>query len=202
VRSLLITGGTGGLGHEVVARLARDYRCIVLYRSADAWQRLQKDQPKVVGATDAAAVMEPLYGIVHLAGAFTMGSSPHEFETMLEANLMAMVRTTAAVAERIEDGGRIVAISSGATLTKPAGMAGYVASKSALNAYVEALAKELAPRRITVNALLPSALDTPAMRKVMARELLVPLDRVAETIAFLLSDAAGSISGQLMAMNP
>jgi NAD(P)-dependent dehydrogenase (short-subunit alcohol dehydrogenase family) len=77
-------------------------------------------------------------------------------------------------------------------------MAAYVASKSALNAYIEVLANELRPRRITANAIAPSALATPAMLQTMAPELLVPLERVGETIAFLLSDSAASITGQVL----
>jgi NAD(P)-dependent dehydrogenase (short-subunit alcohol dehydrogenase family) len=203
VKSLLITGGSGDLGHAVVPRLLRDYRCVVAYRSAEAWTKLRDSagSDRLAGIDDLARLDGPLYGIVLLAGAFTMGSSEVDFATMLDANLMAAVRAVTAALPHLEDGGRIVAISSAATLTQPAGMAAYVASKSALNAYLEVLAHEVQPRRITVNAILPTALDTLAMRGVMSRELLIPLDRVAETIAFLLSDAAASITGQLIAMS-
>ena len=181
MRTLVITGGTGELGQALVPRFARDYRCIVLKRS-----------------DDPAAIAEEIYGIVNLAGAFAMGASADDWTRMLDANLMVAVRTISALAPRIADGGRIVAVSSQATLTKPAGMAAYVASKSALNAYIEVLANELRPRRITANAIAPSALATPSMLKTMSPELLVPLERVGETIAFLLSDAAASISGQIL----
>jgi NAD(P)-dependent dehydrogenase (short-subunit alcohol dehydrogenase family) len=144
---------------------------------------------------DPASITDELYGIVNLAGAFSMDA---DWERLLDANLMSAVRTISALSPRLADGGRIVAISSQATLTKPAGMAAYVVSKSALNAYIEVLANELRPRRITANAVAPSALATPSMLKSMAAELLVPLDRVAATIAFLLSDAASSITGQII----
>ncbi len=120
---------------------------------------------------------------------------------MLDANLLSAVQAIQAVEKRIVDGGRVIAISSEATLTKPAGLAAYVSAKSALNAYIEVLSKELKPRKITVNAILPTALDTPTGRKTMPRELLVPLDRVVDTIAFLLGDAAASITGQLLALS-
>jgi len=58
----------------------------------------------------------------------------------------------------------------------------------------------LQPRKITVNALLPSSLDTPTARKSTPRDLLVPLERVTDTIAFLLGDSAASITGQLIAL--
>jgi NAD(P)-dependent dehydrogenase (short-subunit alcohol dehydrogenase family) len=69
-------------------------------------------------------------------------------------------------------------------------MAAYVAAKSALNAYIEVLAKELQKRRITANALLPTTLGDGGM----------PLERVNDAIAFLLSDAAAPISGQLIVL--
>jgi NAD(P)-dependent dehydrogenase (short-subunit alcohol dehydrogenase family) len=182
MKTLLINGANGGLGQHVVARLERDYRCIPVGRSENP-QNLLSDS---------------VYGVVLMAGAFAMGS---DFEPMLEANLMSAVRTIEPIKSQIEDHGRIVAISSAASLSKPAGMAAYVASKAALNAYLESLAKELKPRGITVNALLPTALDTPAMRATTPRENLVPLERVAETIVFLLSNEAQSMSGQLLVLN-
>lgn len=193
MRTLLLTGATGGLGTAVVERLSRDYRCIALVRS--------KGKPLPIDSIASIdELREPVYGAVLLAGGFAMGAEA--FEPMLEANLMSAVRTIEPLRPRIEDGGRIVAISSAASLTKPKGLAAYVASKAALNAYLEVLAKDLAPRRITVNALLPTALDTPAMRGSMPREQLVPLDRVAEAIVFLLREEASVVTGQLIALTP
>jgi NAD(P)-dependent dehydrogenase (short-subunit alcohol dehydrogenase family) len=196
VKSILITGATGGLGSEVLARLERDYRCIPLVRSESSRNELRN---AIVSVDE---LREPVYALVLLAGAFTMGSSIADFEAMLDANLMSAVRTVEATRTKIEDGGRIVAIGSAASLTKPAGMAAYVASKAALNAYIESLANELRPRRITANALLPTALDTPAMRKSMPANRLVTLDRVTETIAFLLREDAAAVTGQLIALMP
>jgi NAD(P)-dependent dehydrogenase (short-subunit alcohol dehydrogenase family) len=184
VRTLVITGGTGELGRALVPRFERDYRCIVLQRSSDP-----------------AEITEEIYGIVNLAGAFTLGSTADDWSRMLDANLLSAVRTISALTPRIAGGGRIVAVSSAATLTKPPGMAAYVASKSALNAYIEVLANELRPRRITANAIAPSALATPSMLKTTSPDLLVPLDRVGETIAFLLGDAAASITGQVIRLD-
>ena len=180
MRTLLLTGSTGGLGTEVVGRLSRDYRCIAMHRG--------EEPPD-----------ERVYGLVLLAGGFTMGSSLDDFAKMLDANLISAVRAIEPMRSRIEDGGRIVAIGSAASLTTPAGMAAYVASKAALNAYIASLAKELQPRRITVNALLPTALNTPAMRG--SKTPLVPLERVSETIAFLLRDEAQAVSGQLIVLS-
>jgi NAD(P)-dependent dehydrogenase (short-subunit alcohol dehydrogenase family) len=202
VRALLITGGTGELGHAVVGALSAHYRCIILYREQKAWDDLRKSirGDNITGISDPSRVTDPIYGVIHLAGAFAMGGSLDDFQRMLDANLLSAVRAIQAVEQRIVDGGRIVAISSSASLTKPGGLAAYVTAKSALNAYIEVLARELQPRKITVNALLPSSLDTPTGRKSMPRDLLVPLERVIDTIAFLLGDSAASITGQLIAL--
>ncbi len=172
MKTLLITGGTGHLGPFVIARIKNEYNCIVLRRG---------ETPSV----------SSVFGVLHLAGGFSPGSSPDDFAKMLDANLMSGVRAIEAVRGKIEDGGRIVAISALASLTWPKGIAAYNAAKSALNAYLETLAKELHERRITVNALLPSALGPND----------VPYERVADVIAFLLSDAADKITGQLIAMS-
>jgi 3-oxoacyl-[acyl-carrier protein] reductase len=202
VKTLFITGGTGDLGHTVVARLARDYRCVVQYRSESSLIELRNAvDGEIEGVRTAADVTQSLHGVVLLAGGFRMGASGETFDAMLDANLLSAARTLHSLAEKIEDGGRVVAISSAASLTRPAGMGAYVASKAALNAYLQVVAKELQPRKICVNALLPDALATPPMLKTMSPDLLVPLERVAETIIFLLSDAASSISGQLIELS-
>ena len=171
MKSLLITGASGNLGHAVVAHFQSDYRCIEVARG---------ETPRV----------DSIFGVLHLAGAFTMGSKPEDFEKMLDASVMSGVRVIESVREKLEDGGRIIAISSIASLTKPAGMAAYAVAKSALNTYIEILAKELQKRRITANALLPSTLGAGG----------VPLEHVNAAIAYLLGDDAAGITGQLIAL--
>lgn len=202
MKTLFITGGTGDLGHAVVARLARDYRCVVQYRSESSLNELRNSvSDDIVGVRGPADVTQSLHGVILLAGGFKMGASEETFAAMLDANLLSAARALQTLSEKIEDGGRVVAISSAASHTAPAGLGAYVASKAALNAYLQVVAKELQPRKVCVNALLPDALATPPMLKTMSRDLLVPLDRVAETIVFLLSDAASSISGQLIELS-
>lgn len=185
MRTILLTGATGDLGSVVLPRLQRDYRCEVLRRN---------------DPLDRIASFAPLYGFVHLAGGFAAGGSPDDVSKMLETNLVPFVRTIDAAAPHLEEGGRIVAISSTSSLTLPAGLGAYNSSKAALNAFVQTLAKDLAKRNITVNALLPNSMDTDENLKTTPREKLVPRADVAETIAFLLSEAAARISGQLLAL--
>lgn len=203
MHTILVTGGTGGLGHAVVARLSRDYRCVVAYRSADAWRRLHERVPAAEGidSLDAVVRFAPLHALVHLAGGFEAGAKADVFSRMFEANALSAVQAYDAAAAHLSDGGRVVAISSAASQNHPAGLAAYASSKAALNALVLTIASELAPRRITANALLPTALATPAMLGSTASQDLVPLERVAEWIAFLLSENGAGVTGQLITIS-
>ncbi len=203
MKTVLLTGATGGLGHAVVERLSHDYRVVVLYRSEPSWQRLREAVPAAEGIASLGqlASFSPFHAFVNLAGGFAAGSSAEDFNAMFETNVLPAVSAFAAVAPHLSAGGRVVAISSAAALTHPAGLAAYTASKAALNAFVQTLAEELAPRSITANALLPTALATPAMRGNAPADSLVPLERVAEWIAFLLSDSGSGVTGQLITMS-
>lgn len=198
MKTLLITGGTGGLGTHVVDRLRRDYRCVVLARGAapEGVESVHGDLADDASIAAAFAQVAPFYGLVHLAGGFALGSvaetTNETWSQMLALNLTAAFNAARAALPHLTRPGRIVMVSSEATLAPSAGIAAYLVSKSALNALVDVLAVE--NRDLTVNAVLPASMATPAMR-ASGMTGLVPLERVSETIAFLLSDAAAGISG-------
>ena len=197
MKTLIVTGGTGGLGTTVVERLSRDYNCVLLRHS-------QVDLMSEQSIRAALANVDAPYGLVHMAGGYAGGkvseTSTEDWQRMIGLNLTSSFLVIREVLSRMrrDTPGRIIAISSEAALTKLAGAAAYTISKTGLNTLIELTAKELARTPITVNALLPGTLDTPASREAMPDAPRVPLDRVAETIAFLLSDAAASISGALI----
>ncbi len=96
--------------------------------------------------------------------------------------------------------GRIVNIASRAALTPMGGFIAYTVSKAGIVTLTQALAQEL-PKGITVNAVAPSTMDTPANRRAMPdadRSGWVTTDAVAAVIAYLASDAAGMISGAVI----
>lgn len=202
VKPLIVTGGTGGLGSVVVERLARDYECVLLSRPE---VDLMSESSVRDGVARAVEQHGAPYGLVHLAGGYAGGSlAETSFETwqgMLALNLTSsffVIREVLATM-RHDAPGRIIAVSSAATRTK-SGSVAYTVAKSGLDTLIELTAKELAKTPITANALLPTTLDTPASRAAMPNAKRVPLGDVAETIAFLLSDAAASINGALVPM--
>lgn len=180
MKRLLITGGTGGLGSIVAERLRRDFECVLL--RAD----LTSDEEASRAVAAALADGRRAWALVHLVGGFASGGDAPAWSSMLSLNLMTAVNAFRAAAPHLEDGGRIVAIGAYASLTRPSGIEAYVVSKSAFNTLVQTTSEALRARRIAVNALLPATLDA-ALR-----------ERVAETIAFLLSEPAGSITGALI----
>lgn len=208
MKTLIITGGTGGLGPDVVARLSRTYRCVLLARHADGENVLQvdlNDEASVRNAVaQAAQRFGAPYGLVHMAGGYAGGrvreTSLDTWQKQLALNLTGaflMIREMLAVMNRNEPG-RIVAISSEATITKMASAVAYTISKTGLNTLIELTAKELADTKITANALVPATLDTAASREAMPNAKRVPLDRVASAVEYLLSDEASNLSGALI----
>jgi NAD(P)-dependent dehydrogenase (short-subunit alcohol dehydrogenase family) len=220
-KTLIITGGTGGLGTAVVSRLVRDYRCVVLYHGEHGFASLRNmvadsDMLEGIAAnlTDeesvAMAVRQAgdrhgaIYGVVHLAGGFAMDpisrTTMQSWSGMIDLNATSafiVIREALARMDRTA-GGRIIAISSEATSTKDASAAAYTIAKTTLNTLIELTARELRGSGITANALLPSTLDTPASRTAMPDVARVPLEHVVETIVFLLSPAGGSVNGALI----
>lgn len=178
MKTVVITGGTGALGSVVVSRLERDYRCIVLTHT-------MADLQDETSVRDAFANIGEIYALVHLVGGFATGAAA-ETSAKTWSEMLALNATTAFIASRealahMTRPGRIVAVGSIAAVDKSAGMAAYVVSKSALITLIEMIAKE--NPGISANVIAPSTL-TPELR-----------ERVAETIAFLLSDAAANITG-------
>jgi NAD(P)-dependent dehydrogenase (short-subunit alcohol dehydrogenase family) len=113
-------------------------------------------------------------------------------------NLRSAVAASQAVLAHLQSGGRIVNIAAAAALKAASGMGAYAASKAGVMRFTEALAEELKDRGITVNAVLPSIIDTPANRADMpdadATRWVSP-EALGRVIAFLLSDDAAAITG-------
>jgi len=143
-------------------------------------------------------------GLVNLAGGFQWdkleGSSLESWDSMFRVNLLTAVASCEAVLPYLlrSNRGAIVNIGATGAIKATCGMGAYAASKAGVVKLTEALADEVKDRGITVNAVLPSVLDTPRNRADMPSvdftRWVSPM-AVAEVIAFLVSDLARAISG-------
>ena len=106
--------------------------------------------------------------------------------------------------------GRIINISSVAAITGNRGQTNYAAAKAGLHGATKSLALELASRGVTVNAVAPGIVESPMIEKAFDKDAikrLVPVGRagtpgeVAELVAFLASDKAAYITGQVISVN-
>jgi NAD(P)-dependent dehydrogenase (short-subunit alcohol dehydrogenase family) len=215
-RTFAVTGTSGNLGRAVADLLGeRGANVVLLERShrAEAERRIGccglggldvTDAGSIAQALDrAASRFGALDGLVASAGGFSMGGTSAAdgwgvWDAMLTANLRTVVAAVQAVAPRLAEGGRIVAVGARPALSAPNGLSAYAASKAAVLRLTESLSEELKGRGITVNSVLPSIIDTPQNRAAMPNAdptAWVPPHDIAEVIAFLLSDAARSVTG-------
>jgi len=178
-KQIVVTGGTGALGAAVVEAF-RDAgaTCYLPVRdSKPTSQASVKVVPGVDLSSETAvrgfyAGLPPIWASVHLAGGFAasplLETSLDDLRRMLDLNLVtAFLCCREAVRKMGGSGGRIVNTVARAALEPPGGMSAYVASKAALVAVTQSLAKELQPAGILVNAVAPSLIDTPANRAAM-----------------------------------
>lgn len=222
-KTALITGGTGGLGAAVTARLLDDgWRVVVPWivehelervRSHDHLELVradlfEADEVSEVVNRAAADPDAPLRGVVNLVGGFHAGKRVHEtpievFEAQFRLNLRPTYLVVGAALPHLSaaGGGSIVCMGTRAALQPFAGAAGYVSSKAAVLAFVRAVAVEYRDEGIRCNAVLPSVIDTPANRASMPNaehDRWVKPAEIAGVIAHLLSDDALPTSGALV----
>jgi NAD(P)-dependent dehydrogenase (short-subunit alcohol dehydrogenase family) len=224
-RTAIVTGGTGGLGAAVVARLLdQDWRVVVPWIAERELERIQERpgleliqadlfEPGSVAAvadTGAGAVDAPLRGLVNLVGGFAAGGRVHEtpledFERQFELNLRATYLMTQAFVSRVlPKGGEgqaeaaIVCVGTRAVRRPFSGAAGYISSKAAVLSFTEAVAVEYRDEGIRCNAILPSVIDTPGNRASMPNagfSKWVRPEEIAQVISHLLSEDSAPVSG-------
>jgi NAD(P)-dependent dehydrogenase (short-subunit alcohol dehydrogenase family) len=206
-RTVVVTGGTGGLGSAVVeALLSAGAVCHVPQRG-DATPRL-RDHARLrlhrgIDLTDEGAVegfynaVPDLWASIHLAGGFASGTLEASAKSVLTGQIAINLvtcylccRSAVKALAATPAGGRIVNVAARPALEwrSGAGMAAYAASKAAVAALTVALAEEVANRDVLVNAVAPSILDTEANRKAMPKAdhaAWPKVEDVARTILFL-----------------
>ncbi len=208
-RTVIVTGAGGALGGAVARDLAQNGWAVVgVDRNdppIDGVQCVAADLLTVAGAQHVAEVAgDELRAVAHCVGGFDAPGRVHEVDVeRFERQLALNVRTAylivqAALPALLLEGGAVVCVSSRAALQPFSGAAGYITSKAALLALVDALAVEYRDDGVRVNAVLPSVIDTPANRKSMPDaefSTWVSPSQIATVIRHLVSDESGVTSG-------
>jgi NAD(P)-dependent dehydrogenase (short-subunit alcohol dehydrogenase family) len=222
-RVAILAGGTGALGQSIAMKLISEGAVVcvpfavpaerdALSKRLDASARdrvhlVEADVTSeqslgafVQGVLDRHGRVDALVnGVGGFAGGDLMSTPIAEWERMMRLNLTSAVIGCRAVLPAMtkQGAGRIVNIASRAVVPPSGGFIAYTVAKAGVITLTQALAHEV-PKGITVNAVLPSTMDTPANRKAMPdadRSQWVRTDAVADVVAYLASERAGMISG-------
>ncbi|MGJ4973060.1 MULTISPECIES: SDR family oxidoreductase [unclassified Bradyrhizobium] len=233
----IITGGSRGIGAAIAERLAADGVAVVInyaraeQAAAHMVQRIEATggraravQADIADPASAAALFdaaEQAFGgvdiLVNNAGTMALGAfaelSDADVARQFEVNVAGVFRTLREAARRLRDGGRIVNFSSSVVGLYQPRYGAYAATKTAVEAMTHVLAKELAPRGITVNAVAPGPTETEMFlngktdAQLRAMAAANPFGRfgqpreIADVVAFLASPQAGWVNGQVVRVN-
>lgn len=234
----LVTGAARGIGRAIALALAKPGLLVYLNDVAN-WDEATRTQKRVeekgaaariveFNVADAAAVQQALDKIIKESGRLDIlvnnagitrdnliiRMKEAEWDQVLEVNLKGAYNCIRAASKPMikQRYGRIINISSVVGVMGNPGQANYVASKAGLIGLTKAVARELASRNITVNAVAPGFIQTEmteALPEKTKEEMLaqIPLNRfgtpeeVARVVAFLADEAAAYITGQVIHVN-
>ncbi len=233
----LVTGASKGIGAEIAARLAADGAAVAVNYSASkagadrvvadivvkggkavAVQgdlSVPADVARVVA--QAAKALGPIDILVNNAGIYEFAPleaiTPEHFHKQFNLNVLGLLLTSQEAALHFNpDGGAIVNVSSGVSTITPPSSAVYSATKAAVDAITSVLAKELAPRKIRVNAVNPGMIATEGviaagfhegemrgwLESVTPMARIGRVEEIASVVAFLASDDASYVTGETL----
>ena len=213
---IVVTGALGALGRAVTETIAQNGATVVGVDRVDAAPPAGVEAAPALDLGDARAVQAAfaaiagrhgrIDGLGNIAGGFSWetleGGSVDTWDRLYQINLKTAVNACQALLPHLpKAGGRIVNIGAAGAAKAAAGMGAYAASKAGVARLTEALAEELKPRDVTVNAVLPSIIDTAANRKDMPDadySRWVTPGALADVIVFLLGPRAEAVTGALI----
>jgi NAD(P)-dependent dehydrogenase (short-subunit alcohol dehydrogenase family) len=228
-RVAVVTGGTGALGQAVTMRLLADGASVAVpyaveeerarltqrVAAADR-QRLILQAADVIDLKAMTAFAESVVaargkidilvaGVGGFAGGSLLETDLETWKRMLDLNLTSAFSVAKAVLPAMVRAhyGRVVVVASRAVVPPGAGFIAYTVAKAGAIAFTQVLSQETRDHGITVNAVLPSTMDTPANRAAMPdsdRKGWVPVEAVADAIAVLAREASAHITGTLLAI--
>lgn len=220
MNTYLVVGGTSGIGLETTKLLSQNNRVIVLSRekrNLDGLNNVEFFQADVTKSFDEfPQISEPIRGLVYCPG--TINLKPlkslkiEDFQNDFEVNLIGAVKVINKYFNNLKEVGKsgIVLFSTVAVQTGMQYHASIASAKGAVEGLTRSLAAEFAPN-IRVNCIAPSITNTPLAEKLLNNEAKLkasedrhPLKRIgsakeiAKTVAFLLSESASFITGQIV----
>jgi 3-oxoacyl-[acyl-carrier protein] reductase len=234
----LVTGASKGIGQAVAERLARDGLIVGVHYGNDqagaseTAARIESGggracvvKGNVAKAGEVETVFEQVMAefgrldvVVSNAG-INIPATPladlqeADFDRVLETNAKGMFLVLREAARRLKEDARIVTVSTTLCAVPRPGIGAYVASKAAVEGLTQVLARELAPKRITVNAVAPGPVDTALFRRGKTEAQLQmfaafsPMNRVgnaeeiANIVSFLASPGSSWVTGQVVRAN-
>jgi len=217
-KRIAVTGASGSLGSAIVKGItaaggtvaaidrhssAQELRSLAGVELLEGFD-LGKAEDAANAIQQASTRLDGLDGLVNVAGTFRWetveAGSADTWDLLYRVNLATAVNASRAAMPVLSksSAGRIVNIGAAGALKASKGMGAYAASKAGVIKLTEALAEETKARGITVNAVLPSIIDTAANRADIPNgkfDTWVRPEQIADLIVFLLSDRASAITG-------
>jgi 3-oxoacyl-[acyl-carrier protein] reductase len=235
----VVFGGSRGIGAASVQALAREGHDVAFTYVSNAAQAAEfaksastngaRVQGYAADIRDAAAVARvftdaardfgaPVHTVVANAGINVPPGplaqfSDENFRQLVEVNIVGAFNVLREAARQVEDGGAIVALTTSLVRHAAPGIGPYSATKAAVECLVRSMAKELAPRKVRVNAVAPGPVDTDLFRAGKTDEAkqrsaaMSPFNRIGtpdeigEVVAFLASSKASWVHGQIVQPN-
>lgn len=224
---MLITGGTSSLGEELIKELYNDYDITFTYHNniAKAKELSVKYHSKSVSSSDIE-LLNDFDIIINVAGIninpkLAEDYDENDFRETLDVNVILPFKIIKRNLPYMKKNnyGRIIAVSSVYSIKPEVEMAGFNASKSALNTLIKTIAKEYGEFGITANCVLPSTFESETMLNVLKEYVhndeekkeyydmliedspikrLVTTKEIAKLIKYLISDDASFINGALI----